>query len=68
MVGWGAPVEGFAWSSVEFGGDGGEVLGAVNGEVGAFREVLAKQAVGRSYVCQAAAAAWFVRTAASIRR
>jgi hypothetical protein len=44
--GGGVPAEGFAWSAVEFGGDGGEVFAGVAGEVGAFGEVLAEQAVG----------------------
>lgn len=35
-VGWGVPVERFVWAAVEFGGDGGEVVGAVDGQVGAF--------------------------------
>src|SRR5215216_6485888 len=49
-----AESEPFAGPVVEFGGDPVEVLSAVDGEVGALRKVLAEQAVGRSYVCQAA--------------
>src|SRR5215469_6096436 len=44
--GGGVPAEGFAGAAVEFGGDGGEVGGRVDGEVGAFGEVLAQQPVG----------------------
>lgn len=45
-LGWGFPVERFAWASVDFGGDGGQVFGAVGGEIGALGEVLPYQAVG----------------------
>lgn len=38
----GLPAEGLAGAVVEFGGDGGEVFGGVDGQVGAFREVLAE--------------------------
>ena len=41
--GGGDPAEGFAGSAVELGGDGGEVFGGVDGEVGAFGEVLAQE-------------------------
>lgn len=41
--GGGVPAEGFAGSAVELGGDGGEVFGGVDGEVGAFGEVLAQE-------------------------
>jgi hypothetical protein len=34
-LGWGFPVERFAWATVEFGGDGGELLAGVEGQVGA---------------------------------
>jgi hypothetical protein len=40
------PAERLAGPAVEGGGDGGEILGAVAGEVGAPREVLPQQAVG----------------------
>jgi hypothetical protein len=40
------PVECFAGSVVEFGGDCGEVFCGVGGEVGAFGEVLTEQSVG----------------------
>jgi hypothetical protein len=33
-LGWGSPVERFAWAAVEFSGDYGRLLGAVRGEVG----------------------------------
>jgi hypothetical protein len=39
------PVEGLAWLLVEGGGDGVEVVLGVVGEVGAFGEVLAGEAV-----------------------
>jgi len=39
-------VERFAWSAVEFGSDGVEVLAGVDGQVGALGEVLAEEAVG----------------------
>jgi len=42
----GEPAECLAGSLVELGGDGGEVVGVVDGQVGAFGEVLAEQAVG----------------------
>ena len=45
-LGGGAPAERLARPAVERGGDRGEVLGAVSGEVGASGEVLAKQPVG----------------------
>src|ERR1700727_2376103 len=45
-LGWGFPVECFAWPVVEFGGDFFEAGGGVAGQVGAFGEVLAEQAVG----------------------
>jgi hypothetical protein len=38
---WGSPAEGLARSTVQGGGDRREVIRAVAGEVGAFREVLA---------------------------
>jgi cytochrome c-type biogenesis protein CcsB len=38
----GLPAEGLAGAVVEFGGDGSEVFGGVDGQVGAFREVLAE--------------------------
>ena len=41
-----APVERLARPAVQGGGYGGEVVGAVAGEVGALREVLAQEAVG----------------------
>ena len=39
--GWGRPVQGLAGAVVELGRDGGELLGGVDGEVGAFGEVVA---------------------------
>jgi hypothetical protein len=39
------PAEGFAGAAVEGGGDGVEVAAGVLGQVGAFGEVLAEQAV-----------------------
>lgn len=45
-LGWGFPAERFAWAAVELGGDGVQVLAAVDGQVGSFREVLPQQAVG----------------------
>ena len=65
---WSVPVQGLAWSAVEFGGDAVEVFAGVHGEVCAFGEVLAQQPVGRSYVCQDPFAAGFGRVAAWIRR
>ncbi len=62
------PTEGLSGSGVEGRGDGGEVAAAMPGEVGALGEVLAQQAVGRSYVCQAAALVFSSRMAASMRR
>ena len=50
-----SPIEYFAGSCVEFGGDGVEVGLGVRGEVGALGQVLAQQPVGRSYVCQVVA-------------
>src|SRR3984885_2023508 len=41
-----SPAEGLAGPAVQCGGDGCEVAGAVSGEVGALREVLAQQTVG----------------------
>jgi len=39
------PAKGLAWPFVELAGDGVEVVGGVDGQVAAFREVLAQQAV-----------------------
>ncbi len=47
-LGRGIPVERFAWSAVEFGGDSVQVLAAVDREVGALGEVLPQQAVDAS--------------------
>src|SRR4051812_39030223 len=58
LLGWFHPVEGLSRSAVELSGDGVEVLRGVGGEVGAFGEVLAEQAVG---VLVAAALPWTVR-------
>ena len=44
--GGGLPVEGLAGSTVQGGGDGGEIVDGVSAEVGALWEVLAQQAVG----------------------
>jgi hypothetical protein len=41
MLGWGIPVERFAWAAVELLGDVFEVFESVQAEVGAFGEVLA---------------------------
>ena len=46
--------EGLAGAGVEGCRDGCEVPDRVPRQVGALREVLPQQAVGRSYVCQAA--------------
>ena len=43
---WGFPSECLARAAVERGSDRGEVVGAVSGEVGSFREVLPQEAVG----------------------
>ena len=56
--GWCAPAECLSWSAVERGSDGVEVIGGVSGEVCAFREVLAEQAVG---VLIGAALPWALR-------
>ena len=45
-LGGGSPAERLARPAVQGGGDRGEFVGAVAGEVGPFREVLAQQAVG----------------------
>ena len=37
---WGCPVQSFPWPMVELGGDVGEVIGGVNGEVAVLAEVL----------------------------
>src|SRR6266545_4194518 len=54
-LGWGPPAERLAGPRVQRRGDGGEILGAVPGEVGALGEVLAQQPVG---VLVAAALPW----------
>jgi hypothetical protein len=46
FLGWFHPAEGLSRSAVEFRGDGVEVLGGVDCEVGSFGEVLAEQTVG----------------------
>ena len=58
--GWGRPVQGLAGAVVELGGDRGELLGGVDSQVGAFREVVAEQAV---HVLVAAALPGAVRLA-----
>ena len=45
-LGWSLPVEGFAGSEVELVGDEVDVFAGVDGQVGAFGEVLAEQPVG----------------------
>src|SRR5664279_2334784 len=45
-VGRGDPIQGLWWPGVELGGDGGEIVGGVNGQVCALGEVLPQQAVG----------------------
>jgi len=40
------PAEGLSGSAVERGCDGVEIIGAVLGEVGAFREVLSEKTIG----------------------
>jgi hypothetical protein len=64
----GLVVEARAGSVIEFGGDLIELVAGPHAEISAFGEVLAEEAVGRSYVCQAAWASWLGRIAASIRR
>ena len=44
--GGGLPAEGFAGSTVQSRGDGGQVVPGVSAEVGAFGEVLAEETVG----------------------
>ncbi len=58
--------EGLARTVVEVPGDPPQILGAVLGEVGALRHVLAEETVGRSYVCQAALVRRWSRFAVSI--
>lgn len=51
---WGAEPEAFAGPVVEVVLGGLDLLAAALAQVGALRKELAEQAVGRSYVCQAA--------------
>ena len=64
--GGGLPAEGFAGSAVEFGSHGGEVIRTVDGEVGAFGEVLAEEPVGPSYVLSRAAGKDLVELAGDV--
>ena len=45
-LGRGPPAERLSRAGVQCSSDGGELVGAVSGEIGPFREVLAKQSVG----------------------
>ena len=67
-LGGGLPAEDLAGPVVQYECDGLEVGGGPPRQVGALGEVLAQQPVGRSYVCQAAAGAVFVRAADSMTR
>src|SRR5664279_3435487 len=46
LLGGCVPAEGLAGAGVEFGGDRGDPLGAVDAQIGALRKVLAQQPVG----------------------
>ena len=58
------PIQGLSWPGVEFGGDGGEFVGGVNGQVCALWEVLTQQAIG---VLVGPALPWAVRVAEEYR-
>jgi hypothetical protein len=67
-LGWCPPAEGLAWHGVECVRDRFDLVGRPARQVGAFGDVLAKQPIGRSYVCQAAPTRSFSWTVVSIRR
>ena len=68
QVGGPGPLESLTGSVVDLVSDLGELFGSDRTQVGAFGEVVAQQAVGRSYVCQAAVSAWFERADDSMSR